>query len=532
MQTFIAYRYVILSIVAYATLCNKPVSGHLLGSKLHSFKDSFKEKISSVVQDDESAVSNKEGISEFQGGFGSSTQVSENEFQSDSRSINVQSEYQISEHSTNIQYDQQTSQGVGGNDISNNQQGGYEIITNGIASGIASGYESRGYDMTQATTLNQSSSDQVINDFSKSESEEGQTYYSVDKTGIDAIDTTSTNAITELQASIRQTLDQELSNLDSKYCENFLNDDMLRRFLKQNNSDVIMATKFAVESIKWRLQMNIMGQEAPILCPLFRHGLIFEQRRNQMNEESDKPVIWIRLGSFSEAVRKYSRFTLPEAITPTIRTAKKLLRITNDKLRKFVFNREGSKPDSKWKSAVENLNLDSRALSNKPDIKLVLSSIAWWINEWDQKHPTMKATLVMDFENSASVLSSSSLSDFFMRLDNYFPDLFEKIIFYRYSHGLMSVYGHMGDFNMTLQRSALTPQSRAKVEMVENEEELRKFIASGKIKGFTDIPGHAQEHCIRETFNEPDICKTSDLQHNVTGNSFAIESIIQALNRC
>lgn len=289
---------------------------------------------------------------------------------------------------------------------------------------------------------------------------------------------------------------------------------LLQRYLIQRDFDIPKTRDLIINVLAWRKKMAINqldGRE--IACELFRLGFIFEQKSAQTGRESANPVIWIRLGALGEAVKaiKSRRHSSPiKALTSDVKmvktTARKIFdgaarRGPSKRLARMVASGDGG-------AQIKDDSTDPRSLANDATLQLLLRSIAWWINDWDQHHPLSKATLLLDFEESDTVFSSSSIGSFLIQLDDRFPDLFEKIIAFRYATPATCFLKNQVSYlnRVFLSRVAASDKTFKKISFIGHKDEVQKYISDQRVKGANDIPEHVLKTCTHRSYPLPQSC--------------------------
>lgn len=288
---------------------------------------------------------------------------------------------------------------------------------------------------------------------------------------------------------------------------------LLMRYLNQRDFDVGQAHKLAVNVLYWRNKIQIhKPRMASIACDLYKDGLIFEQKVTPLihgESSPQKPVIWIRLGALGEAVqalKSNAHFSARKAITAKKNVAKLSLNKILDVAKKTA-SRHAHEPHEISEVELKH-DYDPTALMNDASLNLVLTSIAWWLNDWDIKHPEQKANLVLDFEGNNSAFGSSSIGTFFIQLDDRFPDLFDQIIAYRYEPPTSWTLPHkVGYLNrIFFSKVAASDKTNKKIKFVEKKADVETYISDQRSKGTNDIPEHVLKTCVRRSYQVPEFC--------------------------
>lgn len=371
-----------------------------------------------------------------------------------------------------------------------------------------------------------------------------ETFYVADEQNHNDIDFRADSAIKKL----RSTLANDFTNLSNDKFDQYDIDDIMRgsdrfllRYLNQRNFDLAQTRELILNVLHWRKRFAInqlYGRQHA--CDLFNSGLIFEQKLTQTKKESAKAVIWIRLGALGEAIKtlkENGHFSKRKALSSEMnmakQTVKKLVEVGKKNIGKKAHeHKEIGQP------MLDDKQPDPRSLINDSSLQFILHSIAWWINDWDHHHPTSKATLVLDFENSNGAFSSSSIGSFLIQLDDRFPDLFDQIIAFRYAPPLTwSLREKVGMLNrLFLSRVAASDKTNTKIKFVGHKDEVEKYISDQRFKGMNDIPEHVLKTCTRRSYPLPEACpvnyRSSFADQVVNINENVINSIKEQLVRC
>lgn len=370
-----------------------------------------------------------------------------------------------------------------------------------------------------------------------------QTFHLIDKTNENNIDGPNEQIIQQLRKVVGDLTKMNASGLVGEYVErlNEPGSSLLVRFLKQRGANIQEAAKLAVESIIWRQRLDLSNRTYNILCGMLQSGLIFEQKILMTRQEARRPVIWIRLGALSNAVKSRESIISPKkAIKANLRVVRKALKRGRDLTNEILSGERGdqrnysSSLSQSSNDPISTLTSDWQSLANQSDFRTVLRTIAWWLDNWDRTHPWTRATLILDLENTYSALTSASISEFIFKLDDYFPDLFEKIVVYRYKVDLLSVKGQISTFNSYFIPQTLSKQTREKLVRVNNEVDLEPYISSDIIKGKINLPVHAQRNCSRQpAYPLPEQCQSPQpITATYNSNTQAISMISQMLMQC
>lgn len=295
---------------------------------------------------------------------------------------------------------------------------------------------------------------------------------------------------------------------DAKDAADLINDPdsvMAGLFLNQRSNNWERAYWLAVDTLRWRAKMGINQLTASLFpCDLFRLGLIFEDG----NAYNGNPVIWVRLGALGSVIKQMEKLT-PKKVTSfaynTLRSAAKKSKRAYRRARR---SRKRRQQNVEKAPMIENLTV-----KNDQTISNVLRAIAWWLNDWRSRQPVdTRATLVLDFENNDYALSSWSMGEFFIGLDDHFPDMFEQVIGFRFKPKLWSLHSPISMFNRIFKsRIQSSPETDAKLKFVKLEPEISSFMPRVDANGFTMLPehvaGNSQPDCLGPTREPPAGCQ-------------------------
>lgn len=297
------------------------------------------------------------------------------------------------------------------------------------------------------------------------------------------------------------------------------------RFLNQRSQNCRRASKLALSVLKWRKAMFLSEMNADSFpCDLFEMGLIFESGHSHDQKVSGEytetnPVIWIRLGAVGSIVKKLEEFTPNRMISAAYYAPKVAWRKIQDSvshrrqrhLRVSRFERRQARRAAK-QSVVKNFSArENESLTH------VLRAIAWWLDDWIKRHPSnAKATLVLDFENSDFAFASWSVGEFFVRLDDRFPDLFDQIIGFRYKARVWSLHSPISMLNRIFKsRFSSSPETDRKMRFVDDEPKMGAFMPRVDASGFTLLPEHVSGACLApDKSKAPAGCDDSGLDAN------------------
>lgn len=316
-----------------------------------------------------------------------------------------------------------------------------------------------------------------------------------------AVDFTREDKIALLRAGITQEVTAHPELYDAQDIDAFMTDDNIPvSFLNQRSNDWQRAYKLAVKTLRWRASMGL-SQLAPshFPCDLFRLGLIFEHGLSHERAPSGEyvlgnRVIWIRLGAIGSVIKHLERFTPKRMLSFTLNTAKSGTSMLSP--RKSRSNRNK-------KPLVQDLSM-----RNERTVMHVFRSIAWWLENWRITHPPgTRATLVLDFENTDFALASKSAGEFFLGLDEYYPDLFDQIIGFRFKLKIFSIHSPITLANKLFKsRLASSPETDRKLKFVKTEPKISAYIPRVDVNGFSMLPEHVSGYCVSPSRLPPAGC--------------------------
>lgn len=331
-------------------------------------------------------------------------------------------------------------------------------------------------------------------------------------------------ALERLKQSISAIAGSHPGLFDPVDLDNFLNDRTsisATRFLKQRSYNPRRASRLAQRALKWRRALGLSQlttEQFP--CDLFKLGLIFEEGRahrrqtNGLYVESN-PVIWIRMGALGAIIKQLERFSVARIGSFAYSMPRASLHKVSNAVRSVVqrfdrgrLTRRERRERRNQRALVNNLSVEENGT-----LQHVLKAIAWWLENWAKQNPDSKATLVFDFENTDFAFTSWSVGDFFMQLDDMFPDLFDKIIGFRFK-SLWSAHSPVSKLvRFFKSRISSSPETDAKVIFSPNERQLSEFIPRVDTQGFTMLPEHVSGACMSpDNSKAPSGCKEDSTQ--------------------
>lgn len=327
----------------------------------------------------------------------------------------------------------------------------------------------------------------------------------------------------EAQETFRQNLLVEVNKhaylYDRSDVDRILSDEYsVMKYLHQRNYDPKRAYKLAVDNLRWRAKNGISGlSAADFPCDLFSQGLIFES--GQYSHEYDKrtrtyvqggQVIWIRLKTLGNLVKELESLSPARLATSTYNAARKATRkIKKDTKRMFGYRDHVQRPPI----------MSSRSVENDSTIQLILKSIVWWLDDWEQRHPPgTQATLVLDFEDSADAFSSFTIGEFFIKLDDLFPAMFDRIIGFRFKVSFWSVKDKLSMFNRIFKsRFVSSVETDRKLKFVSRKPQLSKYMPSVDERGFSMLPPHVSGIYDRPLYQVPYGCQAEPMYYQNQG---------------
>lgn len=283
------------------------------------------------------------------------------------------------------------------------------------------------------------------------------------------------------------------------------------KFLNQRSNHVGRAFKLAWQTLRWRHKMGIRDlSAADFPCDLFEMGLIFESGVAHHMDPTigryveDNPVIWIRLGALGSTVKeKKEKLTTKRMWSSVYHSV-----ITTKNSIQKTFRR--SQSSGNLPQATENRPPMIESMSVKDDITIqhINRAIAWWLEDWRQKHgPDAKATLVLDFENTDFAFSSWTMGEFLISLDDYFPDMFDQIIGFRYKPHMYSLHSRISMFNRIFKsRFAASPETDRKLKFV-SEQQISSYMPRVDAQGVSMLPHHVAGYCGGPRYQPPAGCQ-------------------------
>lgn len=294
--------------------------------------------------------------------------------------------------------------------------------------------------------------------------------------------------------------------------EEFLNDPTgwsSIRYLNQRSYNWRRSAKLAVKNFRWRKQMGINELDGSMFpCELFKLGLIFEHGvSNQLIDENGvalggSPIIWLRLGALGNVVKHMEKLTTKRMASFAYNTVRNAEHKARGFFRKHLFG--NAQPIAEGTPIIDNMSMKSDTT-----IQYILRAIAWYIDDWEHRHPPgTKATLILDFENTDFAFSSWSMGEFFVELDDHFPDLFDQILGFRYKAKLWSLHSPISMFNRIFKsRLSSSPETDSKLKFISNEPKLSEFVTRVDRNGFSMLPGYIYGDCLGAVNPAPATCQ-------------------------
>lgn len=291
----------------------------------------------------------------------------------------------------------------------------------------------------------------------------------------------------------------------------FLHDDgplAAERLLRQKGYKWRSASKLALRALRWRKKLQLFhGTASDFPCDLFTLGLIFEYgHAHHQDANGDyvegNPVIWIRLGALGSIIKHLERLTPRRVLSFARHTRKSSIRHLRRAERREA-RREARRVARRGglRGIVRNVKdriVPNRSLNEHQTINHVLRAIAWWLGDWIRRNPNnAQATLVLDFENTDAAFASWSIGEFFVQLDDFFPDLFDQIIGFRYRPKLWTLHSPISMFvRIFKSRISSSPETDRKLKFVSTEPKISAYIPRVDSQGFTMLPEHVSGTCM------------------------------------
>lgn len=271
-----------------------------------------------------------------------------------------------------------------------------------------------------------------------------------------------------------------------------------RRFLEQRSYDLGRAYQLAIKTLRWRRKYELSSlRPENFPCDIFALGLIFEHGvSNDIIHEGQRfpgvPVIWLRMGALGRVVKKLESYSPKRIVANYARSMYSLAKGTIKFLDKF----HGRQPHDFEKPEVTLTK--NGAAADHPAINFILRAIAWWIQDWEQRHNyESDAILLIDFENHGGVFSSFSVMDFVVGLDDRFPGLFDQIIGFRHKTNLLSLHAPAQLHNKVLGSRILSSmETDSKLRYASSRNELAQYIPIATFhEGIDLLPEHVRGDC-------------------------------------
>lgn len=306
---------------------------------------------------------------------------------------------------------------------------------------------------------------------------------------------------------------------DSEDIEIFFNSDRgqtASNFLIQRDGDWKKAYRSAVKTLRWRAMNRIAKLDASDFpCDLYSLGFITEHGLTRPVAKSDKivipsePIIWIRLGALGNIVKHLERYS-PRKMAATTwnsleKARSKLLSWTSWRRRQGLVQEHG----------LRTYQFEDRSLSRNPTIQHALKSIAWWLDNWRSTNtPGAKATLVIDMENTDFAFSSKSVANFFIGLDEKFPNLFDQILLYRYRFKSTSlIHSPVSMINRIFRtRVSSSMATFNKIRIIRHESDINSYMPRVDSNGHSLLPDFVSGDCSGPIYEKPIGCHEDSRQ--------------------
>lgn len=329
--------------------------------------------------------------------------------------------------------------------------------------------------------------------------------------------TVTNEPLNRLKRTVAAQVSRNPNLFDPEDVESFLHDHgavAARQFMAQRSLKWRRAARLAVSALKRRKILGVQDADADDFpCDLFALGLIFENGRAHHQGPDGQyvegnPVIWIRVGALGSVVKHLEKFTPSRLIsyaynTPRDAISKLTRSISSSRLNSRRQRRNRIK-NKLGRSGDGQRIIKNNSVKEHQTVTHIMRAIAWWLDDWVTKHPEgSKATLVLDFEDTDFAFASWSVGEFFVKLDDIFPNLFDQIIGFRYKPKLWSLHSPISMFNRIFKsRFSSSPETDAKLKFVSTEPQMSMFMPRVDARGFTMLPEHVQGTCM-----EPDMGK-------------------------
>lgn len=350
---------------------------------------------------------------------------------------------------------------------------------------------------------------------------------------VESEDLQLTDSIILFNQAFRNVLDINPSFYDQADVDNLLLDPRsvyATQFINQRSGDWRRAYKLALQTLKWRARLGVSHLEAHMFpCDLFSLGLIFESGYTHNRDEAGayvtgNPVIWIRLGALGSIINQLEKFTgrrLASFAVSTVHSVANSARTLKDRLihphRRGLLHPHTAPPPT----SLDGLGVHSPppprrhenlSVKNERTITHVIKSIAWWLEDWQRSHaPGAQATLVLDFESTDFAFASHSISEFLIKLDDHFPDLFDQIIGYRYKYKLKSIHSPISLMNRIFSaRVKSSPETDRKLKFVRHEADISAYMPRVDVSGASMLPDYIsgkESLCMGPTHVPPAGCQ-------------------------
>jgi hypothetical protein len=311
-----------------------------------------------------------------------------------------------------------------------------------------------------------------------------------------------------LMQSVRDQNEVNPGLFDYKDVEDFMNNQgpvAAHRFLKQRSDRSRRAARLANKVLKWRkaLQLNHVSASS-FPCDLFTMGLIFEFGRAHAPTPTGEyietnPVIWIRLGALGGIIKQLELPTPERLVSYAVNAPRAALRRARESVSSFRqrHHRVSRGEQRRLRHASRGSVFRDLSVSANATLMHVLRAIAWWLDNWARSHPRTQATLVLDFENTDFAFASWSASEFFVQLDDMFPNLFDRIIGFRYKAKLWSLSSPISMLNRIFKsRFSSSPETDRKLRFVDEPAKISAYMPRVDENGYTMLPEHVSGVCM------------------------------------
>lgn len=317
-----------------------------------------------------------------------------------------------------------------------------------------------------------------------------------------------------LRKSMSEEVNANQQLYDADDVETFFNGDrglIAPNFLIHRDGDWKKAYKLAVKTLRWRARNGISKLTASDFpCDLFSLGLVMEYGKTRSMARSDstmipsEPVIWVRLGALGSIIKYLERYR-PRSVATG---AMNMFRRGRSKLSSWMSFSERHNPLQQRDPRIHHFR--DQSMSQDPTIQHVLKSITWWLDNWRKSNnPGARATLVLDMENTDFAFSSKSVANFLVGLDDKFPELFDRVILYRYRSKWNSfIHSPVSMINRIFRtRVGSSMATFNKIRIVAHESDISHYIPRVDSNGTLLLPEYITGDCLGPIYEKPAGCR-------------------------